>query len=110
MKLFEQPFYFLAFIATVLVLLFIFWLGKKIKKRLVSALFGKKAYLRLAKPDSLSLTKTIFLFAGIFFLFVALAKPQWGLEVIEAEGNFAQTVIAVDVSSSMRARDVQPDR
>ena len=110
MKLFEEPFYFLLFVVTVLGLLLIFWLGKKIKTRLIHSLFGPKAYLRLVREDSLLLLKQILLFVSIFFLFVALAKPQWGLEVIEAEGNFAQTVIAVDVSSSMRARDVQPDR
>ncbi|MBQ3667022.1 MAG: VWA domain-containing protein, partial [Elusimicrobiaceae bacterium] len=46
----------------------------------------------------------------VCFLFVALAGPQWGIEVTEAQGSFAQTVIAVDVSASMRAQDVKPTR
>ena len=41
---------------------------------------------------------------------MALAGPQWGIEVTEAQGSFAQTVIAVDVSASMRAQDVKPTR
>ncbi len=111
MELFEQPIYFLYFAITLLLLWSVYWLGNKFKRRIVFSLFGPKAYARLTKGgDKLAAVKTGFLLCGLFFLFAALAKPQWGLEIVKAEGEFAQTVIAVDVSASMRARDVHPDR
>ena len=111
MELFEQPVYFLYFFGTLAAVGVVFWLGNKIKSRLVSALFGPVAYRRLigAEAPFKKLKAALFILA-LFFLFTALAKPQWGLEIVKAEGNFIQAVIAIDVSASMRARDVQPDR
>ncbi|MBQ7908849.1 MAG: VWA domain-containing protein [Elusimicrobiaceae bacterium] len=111
MELFEQPIYFLYFLGALAAGGLVFWLGKKLKQRLVCALFGPMAYRRLlGGEDRLKKLKAGLFIASIFLLFTALAKPQWGLEIVKAEGNFIQTVIAIDVSASMRARDVQPDR
>ena len=111
MELFEQPVYFLYFLIALLALWAVYWAGGKIKGRIVHALFGPAAYARLSGGgDRFKTLKTVLLVCGLFFLFAALAKPQWGLEIVKAEGEFAQTVIAVDVSASMRARDVHPDR
>lgn len=111
MELFEQPVYFLYFLIALLTLWAVYWAGGKIKGRIVHALFGPAAYARLSGGgDRFKTLKTVLLVCGLFFLFAALAKPQWGLEIVKAEGEFAQTVIAVDVSASMRARDVHPDR
>ncbi len=111
MELFEQPIYFLYFIGILAAVGIVFWTGNKIKARLLAALFGPLAYKRLIGGEDCFKKLKIGLFlCAIFFLFVALAKPQWGLEIVKAEGNFIQTVIAIDVSASMRARDVQPDR
>jgi Ca-activated chloride channel family protein len=43
-------------------------------------------------------------------LFVALAEPHWGSHLVVREQRAADVVFAVDVSRSMRARDVAPDR
>ena len=111
MELFEQPIYFLYFIGALAAVGIIFWLGRKLKARVLSALFGPLAYRRLlGGEDAFKKLKTVLFLLGLFFLFTALAKPQWGLEIVKAEGNFVQAVIAIDVSASMRARDVQPDR
>lgn len=111
MQLFEKPVYFLYFLGVLAALGAVYWLGGKIKRRAVSLLFGPAAYARLSGGGDAWLTlKTVLFLSGVFFVFAALARPQWGLEIVKAEGNFAQTVIAVDVSASMRARDVRPDR
>lgn len=111
MELFEQPIYFLYFIGALAAVGIIFWLGGKLKARILDALFGPVAYRRLlGGEDAFKKLKTVLFILGLFFLFTALAKPQWGLEIVKAEGNFVQAVIAIDVSASMRARDVQPDR
>ena len=111
MNLFAKPFYLVYFVPTLLGILLVLWLGKQLKNRYVHALFGAGAYQKLT--DSLrtvSAWRSVFFIGAVFFLFVALAGPQWGTEIVQTEGQFAQTVIAVDVSASMRAQDLSPDR
>lgn len=48
--------------------------------------------------------------AGIAFLLIALAGPQFGVELVETRSDARQVVIAVDVSLSMLAPDVKPNR
>ena len=111
MELFENPIYFLYFLLTAGGVGAIYWLGTKRKQQIVRLLFTPQSYARLSGGgDRFYTLRLLLVLASLFFLFTALAKPQWGLEVIQAQGNFAQTVIAVDVSSSMRARDLHPDR
>lgn len=111
MQLFEQPIYFLYALAVLALLGLVFWLGGKIKRSITQALFAPAAFARLTGGgDKLHTVKNLLLFAGVVLAFAALARPQWGLEIVRAEGDFAQAVIAVDVSASMRARDVHPDR
>jgi Ca-activated chloride channel family protein len=54
--------------------------------------------------------KNFLLLAGLAFLIVALARPQYGEEYIEAEKMSSEIVIALDVSKSMLAQDVKPAR
>lgn len=41
---------------------------------------------------------------------IAAAGPRWGLESVEEQSSSADIVLALDVSKSMLARDIQPDR
>ena len=43
-------------------------------------------------------------------LALALARPQWGVREAEVRQEGIQVVVALDVSASMLARDVRPDR
>ncbi|MDX6770919.1 MAG: VWA domain-containing protein, partial [Elusimicrobiota bacterium] len=43
-------------------------------------------------------------------LFLALAGPRWGVELVETRSDARQVVVAVDVSLSMQARDLKPSR
>ena len=111
MQLFEQPVYFIYLLIALSGLAGIYWLGTRLKRRIAATLFGQTAYARLSGcGDAWQWLKTALFVAAVCFAFAALARPQWGLEIVKAEGDFAQTVIAVDVSASMRARDVHPDR
>ncbi len=111
MELFAKPVFLVYFIPVLLFAGLAAWLGFKIKNHLIGSLFGAEAYAKLT-ADLRPVTKwrNVCFFLSLFFLFVALAGPQWGTEVLEAQGSFAQTVIAVDVSASMRAQDLKPDR
>ena len=111
MELFAKPILLLYLIPALLAAGLAAWLGLKLKNRLIHALFGPQAYAKLtAGLRPATRWRGVLLFLALFFLFVALAGPQWGTEVIEAQGTFAQAVIAVDVSASMRAQDLKPDR
>jgi len=54
--------------------------------------------------------KSLFFIFGIFFLILALARPQYGdkKQIIIKESS--EIVIALDISKSMLANDVQPSR
>ena len=54
--------------------------------------------------------KNILLLIGIIFLIIALLRPQWGKQeqIVVQEGR--DVIIAVDISRSMLAQDVKPNR
>lgn len=111
MQLFARPVFFIYFVLVLLGILLVVYTGKKYKAHLVLRLFGRGAYEKLTAPlRPVSWMRTGLFCLSVFFLFTALAGPQWGTEIVEAQGEFAQAVIAVDVSSSMRAQDLKPDR
>ena len=111
MELFAKPIFLLYLIPALLAAGLAAWLGLKFKNRLISILFGPLAYAKLtAGLRPVTRWRGALFFLTLLFLFLALAGPQWGTEVVEAQGAFAQTVIAVDVSASMRAQDLKPDR
>ena len=56
-----------------------------------------------------SLKNFIFVFA-FFFLIIALARPRWDKEVQIIKKEGIDIVVAIDVSKSMDARDIQPSR
>lgn len=57
-----------------------------------------------------NITKAVLTFISILFLLLALLRPQWNKkeEVVAQEGR--DLFIALDISRSMLATDVQPDR
>jgi len=48
--------------------------------------------------------------SGLAFLLLALAGPQFGVELVETRSDSRQAVVAVDVSLSMMTQDVKPNR
>ena len=49
-------------------------------------------------------------FASLFFLIIALAGPKVGTEVREVSREQLDLIVALDLSLSMKARDVRPSR
>ncbi len=56
------------------------------------------------------LTKVLLLLLAIAFLFVALARPQWGRKMEHVERRGQDLVLLQDISLSMLAEDVKPNR
>ncbi len=52
----------------------------------------------------------IFLVLGVGVLVLAAARPQWGTKLETVNSRGFDILVAVDVSESMRATDVSPDR
>lgn len=48
--------------------------------------------------------------AALSLLFIALARPQWGSESTEVDQEGLQVIVALDVSQSMLADDLKPNR
>ncbi|MCL1888567.1 MAG: VWA domain-containing protein, partial [Kiritimatiellaeota bacterium] len=88
-----------------------FWLHARAQRRLAAAIPGavRETFFprrrRFVFPAQLSL-----LTAGLMLLALAASRPQWGLrdEAVVTRGR--NLLVAVDVSRSMLARDVHPDR
>lgn len=56
------------------------------------------------------LAKVLILLLAIAFLFVALARPQWGRKMEHIERKGLDLVLLQDISLSMLAEDVKPNR
>lgn len=54
--------------------------------------------------------KTLFQLLAITFLVIVLARPQFGAKLGETKKEGVEVIIALDVSNSMLAEDIQPNR
>jgi Ca-activated chloride channel homolog len=90
---------------------FFIWSQKK-KKQLLEKFVGKILVSRLIDPLTLKRAKTdnILTILAIFFLILALAQPRWGYYWKDLEQKGVDIVIALDVSDSMLAQDIKPNR
>ncbi|WP_424244169.1 Ca-activated chloride channel family protein [Elusimicrobium posterum] len=112
MSLFRYPFVFIIMLAAGLVMAAAVLYGAARKKGVIERVFNKENLIVILRPynQTLLLVKEIFFVLALFFVFISLAAPQWGIEEIKTQTTLSYTVIAVDVSSSMKARDLPPNR
>ena len=54
--------------------------------------------------------KALLLVCGLLFLIFGLARPQWGFHWEEVTRRGLDIIVAIDVSKSMLAQDVKPNR
>lgn len=88
------------------------WLWRR-RLRRVSALFGESALverLGLGAASRMPWLRVALLLIAATSLGVAAAGPQWGQRRIEGSSRVRNVVFALDVSKSMLARDVEPNR
>ncbi|MEL6653917.1 MAG: VWA domain-containing protein [Bacteroidota bacterium] len=108
---FENPDAF--WLLLILVPLALLYWGFMRYRRKATRSFGEGSllsYLMPLKPDYKHQTKFVMGFVGLAMLIGALANPQYGLkqETMTREG--VDLMIAVDISRSMMAQDVKPNR
>lgn len=88
------------------------WLAAR-RRAVATARMGRLATLSRLLPAELAprrRLKSWLSCAGLALLFLALAGPQWGVELVPTESSGREVVVAVDLSLSMLAEDVKPSR
>lgn len=90
----------------------LFIVAMHIRKRRISE-FGNPELLQQLMPGvskSRGWIKSIILLIAITFMVFGLARPQFGSKLTEAKRKGIEIIIALDVSNSMLAQDIQPNR
>ncbi|MBN3035227.1 MAG: VWA domain-containing protein [Bacteroidales bacterium] len=108
---FEHPGFIYALLVIPL-LIVIFLLVLRWKKKVMER-FGHYQVIRRLMPDisgSKVITRFILFLIAYVFLIFGIANPQVGSKLVEAERRGIDLVIALDVSNSMLAEDIQPNR
>ena len=75
--------------------------------------FGDMTLLKEMMPDVSRFRPSVkfwLLEFALFLLIVMLARPQMGTKISHENRNGIETMIALDISNSMRAEDVEPSR
>lgn len=107
----EEPIYFylLAMIpAMIVIFLLVLWWKKRTQRK-----FTNLNLLHKLAPDSSvfkSTLKLIMLLLGITFLIISLANPKMGTKLKTVKREGVDVVFALDVSKSMLAEDIAPNR
>ncbi len=105
---FGQPWFFLLLIA---VPVLIFWYASKNNKRQAAIIISDVSARGLSSwKTSLRHVPFVCRLLAIFFIIAALARPQTMFEEQNAEGEGVDIVLCIDVSGSMTAQDLQPNR
>ena len=108
---FENPEYLYAF-AVLPVLLFLFLVYLKWKKRATSRL-GETKLLQSLMPDTSKYRSSIkfgLKLLALALLFIGWANPQWGSKKEEVKRKSVDVLLALDISTSMFAQDIPPNR
>ena len=94
-----------------LIALFLWWAWRK-RQQLVAQFIQSRLLESLTRGISKrnQRIRLALLWFGIAFLFLALARPQWGTVWEEARQQGLDIVVALDTSKSMLAEDLKPNR
>ena len=108
---FETPEYlYLLLLLPVLAVMHYLW---AFRKRRNLRKYGDPVLLKSFMPDVSPLRTELkfwFLQLSLLFLIISLARPQYGTRVDTRKRSGIEAIIAIDVSNSMLAKDVRPNR
>ena len=108
---FEKPLYFYL-ILTIPVIVSVFLISIWLKKRRQKLYAPPELFKKLSPNASLfkSVLKLIGLSLVLLFLVVALVNPKMGIKLKTIKREGVDVVFAIDVSKSMLAEDIAPNR
>lgn len=107
----EEPIYFYLFAVIpiiVVVFLLVLWWKKRTQKKFTNV--DLLAKLAPNKSNFKPILKLIFFLIGISFLILALVNPKMGTQLKTVKREGVDVVFALDVSKSMLAEDIAPNR
>jgi Ca-activated chloride channel family protein len=108
---FANPEYlYLLLLLPVMTAMFVF---DQVRKRNSLKKLGESAMIGRLIPEISRIRpviKFIFLLIGISAIIIMLARPQFGSRLEEVKKQGVEVIIALDVSNSMLAEDIQPNR
>lgn len=109
---FSQPYFiYLTLIMVPVVVVFLFWLtwqNRKDRQALGELPLVNK--LLSSFSQARRIIKAVLIIAGLLIMALALAGPQYGSKMVEVHRQGVDVVIALDVSKSMLAEDIKPNR
>lgn len=85
------------------------WLRLRAGRRL-DAFMSAQMRARFVPKAANATLQSAMAFLGLMLVFVAAARPQWGREDVTTTSRGKNVLIAMDVSRSMLATDVHPNR
>ena len=110
-RFFGEPLYLYGLAAVPLAVLFLWY--SRVRRRSAMARLGDEELLgRLTESVNSRgrRWRSILWVSALAMLIVAVARPQWGTEVRVTEQKGLQLMVALDISESMLAQDMKPDR
>ncbi|HNQ00243.1 MAG TPA: VWA domain-containing protein, partial [Bacteroidia bacterium] len=108
---FAHPEYLYALGLIPIVLILFIWMSAW--KRKAIRRFGDQAMMKELRGNSSSakpVLKLVFLLLALSMFVLAWANPQMGTRLEEVKREGVDIIIALDVSNSMRAEDIKPNR
>jgi len=93
--------------------LFLFYLWTMRRRRILVERFVTKNLVSNITPSVSARRKALkaaLIMMSVFLALLAFARPQWGFEWQEIKRSGLDMLIAIDVSKSMLAKDVKPNR
>ncbi|MGE5393224.1 MAG: vWA domain-containing protein [Candidatus Saccharibacteria bacterium] len=93
--------------------LMIFFLYSRIKRRKAMAKFGQREILSVLMPDASKarpVLKYFLLLLALTSIIIGIARPQFGSQLKNVKREGIEIMIALDVSNSMMAEDIEPNR
>jgi len=94
------------------IFMLLFWLIQRARKNAFDK-FGNSTLLAQLMPAYSKYkhtTKFALLLVGLSFLIVGWANPQWGTKKEKVKRKSVDVFIALDISQSMMAEDIRPNR
>ncbi len=86
----------------------LFFFSFKRRNQRIKIILGRLAKVRLSK--SMSLVKAGMVVLALIVIIASLARPRMGFEWTEFKREGVDIMIAIDVSNSMLAQDIKPNR
>lgn len=96
-----------ALLVTALFAAYLFWKRSAVRRLVPNPKVRARV---LAGSIRLSRLKNSLVFISIIFFVIVVLRPRWGEQLREASSEGVDLLVALDVSTSMLARDISPSR